>query len=172
MSIPDSPSAGADARPRVHQGQLPLVSLMLAMLLGAGAGPAHATLGGDLSSVYADGQALGVMPVQAPAGVVPAGLQRYDLALGAGWVHEYTGPAGQVFAITFSGGPTPNLGTLLGNYYDQYRSAQAAAPGQLRSVSIQTGTLRAHLAGRPYAVSGRAWVPPLTPAGVTVEGLQ
>ena len=128
---------------------------------------ASATLGGDEASIYADAQALSTIATRQPG----IGYTRYDLPLGRGMLHEYAGPSGQVFAITFGGGPAPRLDVLLGSYVDTYASAVSHQATDHRSASVDTPTLKAALHGRPYAISGRVWLPGLTPTGVALETL-
>ena len=82
---------------------------------------------------------------------------------------EYIGSAGQVFAVTFSGGRTPDLKVLLGSYFADF---QANARHDHRSAQVDTPSLKAALHGRPGAISGVVWLPALVPAGVTLESLK
>ncbi len=149
---------------------LPPIYRLLPLLLGCVLTPltAHARLGGDEASVYTDAQTLGTQTVK----TVTTGYARIDLPTAHGVIHEYLTPNGTVFAITFGGGPTPPLDVLLGTYLDAFKAGQAPQPGERRNLVINTATLKAFLSGRPYAISGRIWLPTLTPANVTVESLQ
>ena len=150
--------------------QLKTLTLALPLLLGSllAALPAEARLGGDEASVYSDAQALATQTLRTAG----SAYTRIDLNTAHGVIHEYLTPAGVVFAVTFGGGPTPSLDILLGSYMDAYKAGQVQQPGQRRNLVIDTPTLRAVLSGRPYAISGRIWLPTLTPANVTVESLQ
>jgi hypothetical protein len=139
--------------------------LCLAGLLCATA--ASARLGGDEASIYLDAQSLSTVVTRQPA----VGYTRYDLPTAHGAIHQYAGPSGQVFAITFAGGPTPPLELLLGSYLETYRSAVGHAAGDHRSANVDTPTLKAFLHGRPFSIAGKIWLPPLTPAQVSVETL-
>lgn len=126
---------------------------------------ARAQLGGDEASVVADAQALGTISVRQSVGA----LTRYELKVGRTTIHEYAAASGQIYAIRFSGGATPNLDQLLGNYLPAFRANESR---DRRSSVVNTPTLRAQLHGHPGAVSGLLWLPPLLPAGVAAEGLQ
>ena len=129
---------------------------------------AQAQLGGDQASVYSDSQAMQAMATS----VSTAAYTRYDLKTATMVVHEYAGPSGTVFAVTFSGNRIPALELLLGGYLDAYQTGAARVPpGQRRNLVIDTPSLKAALSGRPYALTGRFWVPSLTPAGILAETL-
>lgn len=151
-------------KPLSRRHSHPATLALAGLLLTTGA---HATLGGDEASVYADARALSTMATR-QAGL---GYTRYDLPLGRGVLHEYAGPSGQVFAVSFGGGPVPSLQQLLGSYVDTYASAVAHQTGDHRSARVDTPQLKAALHGRPNAVSGRIWLPPLTPSDFAVEAL-
>jgi len=133
--------------------------------------PAMAHLGGDTASVNADRDAL-------RAELHTTSMQHYDLheiSTSAGTrVHEYTTPQGMVFAVTWQGPLPPDLRQLFGSYYDQFQSAAAtqARPGMHRQLTIAAGDLVVQSAGHLRDFRGRAYVPSLLPAGVSVAELQ
>ena len=148
---------------RSFQTLLPFALLMLAALLCAG--NAEARLGTNEISVLDDAREFNTMPTREQA----AGLSRHTIHQGRGIIHEYVDGAGQIYAIAFSGGPTPDLQVLLGTYHGAF---VANARHDRRSAVVNTPTLKAQLHGRPGAVSGLVWLPALVPAGVDLEKLK
>jgi hypothetical protein len=138
------------------------LALCLAGLLLAGT--ASARLGGDEASVAADAQALATLPTRHPG----ANYTRYDLLVGKTTIHEYVGAAGQVFAVSFSGGNTPRLDVLLGSYIDTFNSG---VRHDRRSAFVDAANLKARLHGHPGDISGHVWLPALVPSGVVPEVL-
>ncbi len=133
--------------------------------------PALAHLGGDIDSVGADRDAL-----RAELHTTP--MQQYDLheiSTASGTVvHEYATRQGTVFAVTWQGPLPPDLRQLFGSYYDKYQSTAAARvrPGMHRQLNIAAGDLVVQSSGHLRAFRGRAYVPSLVPAGVSVVDLQ
>jgi hypothetical protein len=143
-------------------------SLFGALLLPA---PAAAHLGGDADSVSADRDILHAELRSTP-------MQQYSLheiSTAAGTlVHEYATPQGTVFALTWQGPLPPDLRQLFGNYYKQYQDAAAAQarPGMHRQLNITRPDLVVQSTGRLRNFRGKAYVPSLVPAGVSVADLQ
>lgn len=131
---------------------------------------ALAYLGGDETSVAADRAALEGRLNSTPM------LQfvRHEISLGASAVvHEYTTPAGKVFAVTWQGPFPPDLRQLFGSYFTQYQSALAAQPrpGMHRQLRVAQADLVVESAGHLRSFRGMAYVPSLVPAGVAVADL-
>jgi hypothetical protein len=133
--------------------------------------PAAAHLGGDADSVSADRDVLHAQLRSTP-------MQQYDLheiSTTAGTlVHEYATRQGTVFAVTWQGPLPPDLHQLFGNYYNQYQNAAAAQarPGMHRQLNIARADLVVQSTGRLRNFRGKAYVPSLVPAGVSVADLQ
>jgi hypothetical protein len=137
--------------------------------------PAAAFLGGDARSVSADRDVFHAQLRSTP-------MQQYDLheiSISAGTVvHEYATPQGTVFAVTWQGPLPPDLRQLLGSYYAQYHSAVAAQAqararaGMHRQLSIAATDLVVQSIGRMRGFRGKAYVPSLLPAGVSIADLQ
>jgi len=139
---------------------------MGALVCAAFAAPdAHATLGGDVASVEANQQQLGgARNVKKLA----AG-QRHELTLPSGIVvHEYVSAGGAVYAITWHGPQMPDLRELLGPYFAQL-SNRTSRLGH-HQLSLTGSDLEIRSAGHRHTFGGRAWVPSLVPAGVTIDG--
>src|ERR1700676_758401 len=133
--------------------------------------PVRAALGGDAASVLTDGAEL--------QGVVHSVLgQQYDMeeitAASGVLVREFLNRNGIVFAVTWSGPVVPDLRTLLGPSFESYTKAVAALkqPGLHRSLRIATPELVVESGGHMRAYSGRAYLPPLIPAGASTADLR
>jgi len=88
-------------------------------------------------------------------------------------IREYVSPSGVVFAISWNGITTPDLGPLLGSYFPEF---DAAAAGQRRlkgrhPVAVQTSNVIVLKGGKMRNRFGRAYVPSLMPAGLTIEDI-
>ncbi|HEX7935185.1 MAG TPA: DUF2844 domain-containing protein [Paraburkholderia sp.] len=91
-------------------------------------------------------------------------------------VREYLAADGTVFGIAWSGPQMPDLNDLLGNYFPQYvagvKAARAARGGGRGPVAVDQSTLAVQSGGHMGAFSGRAWLPPALPAGVSSSDIQ
>jgi hypothetical protein len=133
--------------------------------------PACAGLGGDAASVVADGAEL--------HGVVNStSLPQYDIeeiTADTGMrVREYVGRDGVVFAVSWTGPALPDLQRLLGTHHVEYTTALAALsrPGLHRSVRIASSELVVESGGHLRAYAGRAYLPRLIPAGISMADLR
>lgn len=126
---------------------------------------AQAQLGGNAASVAADASAFSTNASRTTVGT----LDRWEFKTGNTTVREYIGPAGVVFAVTFNGGPTPNLDQLLGSYTAAFN---ANVSHDRRSAQVNTATLRARLRGTPGSITGFVWLPELMPPGIDSGALQ
>ncbi|HEX9052490.1 MAG TPA: DUF2844 domain-containing protein [Anaeromyxobacter sp.] len=144
------------------------VGLVVALaVLGAGL-PARAALGEPEASIDRDRRALAMerRPATARGGVTVHELRRPTQS-----VREFVDPAGTVFAVAWSGGAPPDLPTLLGAYYGEYRAAAARrAPRGPRRV--ETANVIVETWGHGRALHGRAWLPALVPSGANVDDVQ
>jgi Protein of unknown function (DUF2844) len=139
------------------------------MLVWSGSVSAH--LGSDLSSVQADSIVLhGVVRTTA---LVDYDVHEIDAAAGL-TVREFVTRGGTVFALSWAGPVPPDLQLLLGNYFGAYAAGLAAlkSPGRNRSVRIALADLIVESSGHLRAYSGRAYLPALMPAGVSIADLR
>ena len=144
------------------------VSLSGAMLLPA---LALAELGGDAVSIDTDRRAFHAEMRSTPM----VNYNLHGITTEAGTVvHEYSTRLGTVFAVTWQGPMPPDLKQLFGKYYEQYQSAAAAQmrPGMHRQLNIAAADLVVESSARLRAFGGRAYVPSLVPAGVSVAELR
>ena len=90
-------------------------------------------------------------------------------------VREYVTRTGTVFAITWQGPTPPNLRQLFGDYFTRFSSAAVASAqahsGTHRQLSINQGDFIVQNAGHMRAFVGRAYLPALMPAGVSISDL-
>jgi hypothetical protein len=132
--------------------------------------PAAAYLGGDTPSVSVD---RALLHAQLQTTATPQyNLHEITIAPNT-LVREYATPQGTVFAVTWQGPLPPNLRQLLGGYYAQYRSAVAvqSRPGMHRQMNVAQTDLVVQSTGRLRSFRGKAYVPSLVPAGVSVGDL-
>lgn len=144
-------------------------SLALTGALAAGiAGPALASLGGDVSSVQSDG-----VHMKSAVRVTPsAGYTIHEMQSPSTVLREFVGTDGKVFAVSWNGPSNPDLRQVLGNYYAHYEQGLAATPHTHRQVAISQADLVFQNSGRQRAFSGRAWVPALLPQNFSVDAIK
>jgi hypothetical protein len=119
-----------------------------------------ARMAGQLREVPAPGRNFTIKEIAAPAGLS---------------VREYVSPAGLVFAVSWRGATPPDLRTLLGSYFSDYKSAAAKnrlRPGARYSALRTDSGLVVQTGGHMRALWGRAFVPTLFPSGVTEDDIQ
>jgi hypothetical protein len=147
------------------------LSLLLLILAGGTIQPARANLGGDAASVAADAAELHGVARSTP-------LPQYDIeeiTSDSGMrVREFLNRDGIVFAVTWSGPVVPNLRTLLGSSFESYIKGLGALkhPGTQRSLRLASGDLIVESGGHMRAYGGRAYLPPLIPAGASPADLR
>jgi hypothetical protein len=129
-----------------------------------------ATLGGSIDQVPGDRVQL---RAKAAAG---KGAQDYTMHMrqtAAGiTVREYADAAGTVFAVSWEGPVKPDLGQLLGPYFNDFRTqAESGRMGRRRLVVDKPGLVILS-EGRLRAFTGKAYLPKALPAGVTIDELQ
>jgi hypothetical protein len=150
------------------------LGLGLAVVLALAAAPARAALGEAEDSVAKDRRAL------AATALTPtdAGSYRvHELVTGGSTIREYVNGEGVVFAVAWSGISNPDLGPLLGSYADEYRAAAHVARGTpraagRRAVRVEGPHVVVDRWGHMRDRHGRAWLPELLPAGVSVDDLR
>jgi hypothetical protein len=131
---------------------------------------AHASLGGDSSSVQADRDELqGLVTITAQAG-----YDVWEIKTESGMVvREFARRSGTVFALCWSGPAVPDLPQLLGAHFEAYATAlsQLERPGLHRSLRIETAGLVVASGGHLRAYSGHAFVRAELPPGFSVADL-
>ena len=149
------------------------VPLRLAMfLLTTASFSAHATLGGDSSSIETDRVGLGA---QMPAVVSTTATHSvYQLILpGETIVRQFVSASGTVFAVVWSGPFKPDLRQILGPHFDTMLAHQADAThaGNPRN-TVSEGNLVIESGGRMRDFFGRAYLQRELPVGVTPQNLK
>ncbi|ALE56244.1 DUF2844 domain-containing protein [Paraburkholderia graminis] len=173
-------------RSRVRRAGL-VTALMLSCSLSA-VPSAHAALGGAPMTPPADAS-VSARTLQPSSAVIrsasgaassasaTASYTVRETTLGNGTVvREYLTTDGTVFAITWRGPQMPDLNELLGSYFPQYvagvKAARAARGGARGPVAVDQSSLVVQSGGHMGAFSGRAWLPPALPAGVSGSDIQ
>jgi hypothetical protein len=146
-------------------------TVLSSLVLIAGLGPCIATaaLGEPEASVQADAAQLkGTVQVTAHAS-----YRVHEIQLPSGTLlREYVGSDGKVFAIAWNGPAIPNLRQTLGQYFDNYVTAAKANRSGHHHLQIQQSDLVVQSSGHMRAFSGRAYLPPAVPGGVSVGDLR
>lgn len=90
-------------------------------------------------------------------------------------VREYVGADGNVFGISWRGPFMPDLSSLLGTYFPQYKRAieaqRAQRPGR-GPVAVEQAGLVVHSLGHMRAYFGQAYLPAALPSGVSADDIQ
>jgi hypothetical protein len=133
--------------------------------------PVLAALGGDVSSVEADGthmkasinvthaDAYAVHEMKVPGGTV---------------IKEFVSPAGRVFAVAWHGPFLPEMQQILGSYFQQYSAALQARKKHYGHgpLNMQEPGLVVQTGGHMRAYVGRAYVPEMLPQGVKTDEIK
>lgn len=132
---------------------------------------AHAALGGSADSITADRKALqAVHRATTPRNEYTV----VEVVSDATAVREYLSPSGVVFGIAWNGYVHPDLAQLLGSYWNEYSAALRKAAhvfGRKRQL-LETDNIVVEKWGHMRNLQGRAFVPGLVPAGVSVDEIK
>jgi len=132
---------------------------------------AKATLGGDVSSIAADGARMkGNLEVKQSSLYEVHQIQAANRTV----VREYISPAGVVFAVGWRSQFIPDMQQLLGAYFQQYSEGvkeQKAHYVGRRPLDLEMPGLVVQMGGHMRGFFGRAYIPEQVPAGVKVEDL-
>ena len=143
--------------------------LTVLFMLVMGSLPAWAALGGDLSSVNSDVQALGGQHNM----VAKVGYNLHQITKPDGSVvNEFVSPAGVVFGISWQGHSMPNLSQVLGSHLADLQQGQRTHVVPRRAVTIQGDDFVFSSVGHGRSFRGRAYVPSLVPANLKAEVVQ
>ena len=144
------------------------------MILGALHMSSHtacAALGGGIDSIAADRTALkGVHRATTSHGGYSVEEVKSDTVM----VREYVSSSGVVFGVAWDGYVHPDLSQLLGGYWAEYSGARGKAQrkfGRSRQ-RITTSAVVVESWGHMRSLRGRAYVPGLIPAGVSVDDIR
>ena len=150
------------------------------LLLTGAPSTARATLGEPAASVASDAsqmnataganseRALPAAPAQNAPAAADFTVEQMTTPNGT-VVSEYVGHSGTVFAVTWRGPTPPDVETLLGTYFKQYRVAAdtgAPSPLGLHASSVRAKNVTVETAGHMGLMWGRAYLPAALPAGL------
>lgn len=134
---------------------------------------ALAALGGHVESTgNTQGQTVARTQVRAIPG---NGYTIHESTTEAGiTVREYAAQNGVVFAVTWNGPTLPDLQTLLGNYFPQFKNAMAERRdrGIRGPVGLKQDDLVVESGGHLRDFRGRAYAPDLLPPQVSIDEIQ
>ena len=131
--------------------------------------PAAAALGGTVDSIPID-----VQTMHATRHVAThTGYDVHELTLRSGTVvREFVGPAGTVFGVAGQGPIKPDLQRLLGASFQRFVAAARVPHGDDRSLTVRDPDLIVDSGGRMRNFTGRAYLPDLVPASVSVGDIR
>lgn len=167
-----------------HGHRQATLALIAGALCACVVGPAHAALGGEpLTAPQGATSAKAVVRAATAAsgasGATASAASNYTVrstSLASGTlVNEYVSASGTVFGIAWRGPRVPDLATLLGSYFPQYKQgllAQRAARGGRGQVSVEDSSLVVHSGGHMGSFAGSAYLPQFLPAGVSASDIQ
>jgi hypothetical protein len=145
-------------------------AMSLPLLLAIGIPPASATLGGAANTVNADEAKLQAVRHVARSA---ATHELHELTLASGTiVREYVAPSGAVFAVTWQGPFKPDLEQLLGAYFPRLVAAGQLPRADHRALAVRAPDVVIESGGRMRAFTGRAYLPEMVPATVSVGELR
>jgi hypothetical protein len=148
-----------------------LFGINLALIIFAATQPAQATLGESLDSVTLDKKALHAVSS------VTRTTSKYtvhEIHSEVNNVREYVSPSGIVFGIAWNGLTNPDLTQLLGTYDSEQKKAVShfkRQPGHRHS-RIKSDNIVVERWGHMRNMQGRAFVPALMPAGVSIDEIK
>jgi hypothetical protein len=130
---------------------------------------AQATLGSDETSIAND-----QVKMKATRRIVS--LSQYtthEIQMSSGTlVREYVSAQGQVFAVAWKGPLLPDLQQILGSHFAEYGVAANSKRTRRGPVLVQKPGLVIQSGGHMRAFFGRAYIPQMLPADVTVDDIQ
>ena len=131
--------------------------------------PAWATLGGTLAPPQA-----AAPPLRSTLRAAShAGYQVQETVLASGTVvREFAALDGKVFAVAWQGPFKPDLQQLLGASFPRLVAAGERPHGDHRSLRVNASDLVIESGGRMRASAGRAYLPALVPATVSLAEIQ
>jgi hypothetical protein len=139
-------------------------ALLTAVLAAVASAPAAAALGGDVASVLRDHAALQATHIVTPT--VYYDLHEGTTADGVR-LREYVDRAGKVFAVSWQGPRSPDIGALLGAHAARYQAAARVHRGSHHVLSINDADLVVSVIRLPRGWQGQALLPESLPAGVS-----
>jgi Protein of unknown function (DUF2844) len=128
-----------------------------------------ASLGGTLDSVRTDGTRMHATRHVASRNA----CEVHELTLASGTlVREFTTTSNTVFGVAWQGPFKPDLQQLLGAHFPRLVAAGQVPHGDHRSLRIHSSDLVIESSGRMRAFAGRAYLPDLVPAGMSLSDIR
>jgi hypothetical protein len=142
---------------------------MLPAVLSAMAVPALAALGGDATSVETDR-----VQMKAQSRMLAArSYTVHELVTEAGTlVREYVSPDGKVFAVAWRGPQMPDLEQLFGTHFSTFQQAARVQRRGRGPLQINESGLVVQSGGHMRSFGGRAYLPQMIPAGVSIDEIK
>lgn len=162
----------------MQKPQLRLLGLFFGLLLSVtSASIAHAVLGEKSTSnqkVKAELRAASQKAIPDATTSTTAKWSVQEIQGDGVTVKEYSDKDGNVFAVSWRGINRPDLSLLLGDYYQEFFSAEQAAVKTKSRAPSETKSARVTVrrSGHMRDMRGFAFLPDKVPAGVNVEELQ
>jgi hypothetical protein len=148
-----------------------LFAMLLATLLAA-LMPATANAALGAAPTAASSASPVLLAASRPAAIAtPYSVQESHNADGV-TVREYVLPDNVVFAVTWQGPVRPDMNVLLGSYFPNFASPSASRPQGGGALIQANGDFRIESFGRKGRFFGKAYLPRLIPANVSVDDLQ
>jgi hypothetical protein len=143
----------------------------LAFLLPLVAGTSRATLGEPVNSLESNRATLKALHKSTSARGIYTVYE--DVADGV-TVRQFVSPDGMVFAVAWDGVSHPDLASLLGNYYDDYRQLLRSTPRKpgKRQLQLRGSRVIVEKWGHMRNLQGRAYAPALLPRGVDIDEIR
>lgn len=131
----------------------------------------EAVLGESAGSVESDRTALSASRLAVTGG---NGYAVHEIVSDSVTVREYVSNSGVVFAVVWKGMVHPDLTRLLGSYASEYHETLQQMPRQKgsRRFQVKTPSIVVQKWGHMRSLQGRAYVPALIPAGVSVDEIR
>lgn len=149
--------------------QIKLKDALLWAILLLTAYSASAELGGDAASIETDRAHMNAMRHTLPTKTYTV----HEMQTSAGTtVREYLSPGGKVFAVVWNGPQMPDLQQLFGNYFATYQEAAKARRAGHGTFQVEQPGLVVHSGGHMRSFFGRAYLPQMVPANVTIDEIK
>ena len=147
------------------------ICILISAAVLASAQRVHATLGEPAASIESDRHVISAVQ---RAKTVHDSFTVQEIESGSTTVREYISPSGVVFGVAWNGLMRPDLTQLLGPYSDEYHEALRRVPRNRGRSRLQVKTSRVVVQqwGHMRNLQGRAYVPSLIPAGVSVDDIK
>jgi Protein of unknown function (DUF2844) len=132
---------------------------------------AHATLGEPESSVDTDQAKLKATHKL----ITKSNYSVHEMTANGNTIREYVNASGIVFAVAWRGIKRPDLSTLFGSYFPEYKSIDDSATVITHGrapISRKTSQIVVNRGGHMRDIHGQAYLPTAVPPGVNTEELQ